>query len=68
VFVVERNFAEFSSKGARDDFGKRHESSLQIGCHGEVVLERASAVCGANPRAKNEGVTAVKRDSWLDED
>jgi hypothetical protein len=33
-----------------------------------VALERASAVSSANPRAKDEGVAAVKINGWLDED
>jgi hypothetical protein len=41
-------------------FGVRH--------HGEAALERASAVCGANPRAEDESVATVEIDSWLDED
>jgi hypothetical protein len=68
VLVVERNFTEFFDEGAHDDFGKRHESSLRVGRHGEAALERASAICSANPGAENEGVTAVESDSWLDED
>jgi hypothetical protein len=37
-------------------FGKRHESDLQVWGHGEVALERSSAISGANPGAKDEGV------------
>jgi hypothetical protein len=68
VLVVERNFAEFSSKIACDYFGKRHESSLRVGRHGEAALEGSSTVRSANPRAEDEGVAAVEGDSWLDED
>jgi hypothetical protein len=66
--VVERNFAEFSGEGARDDFGERHESSFRVRHHGEVVLERTCAICGANLGAEDEGVAAVESDGWLDED
>jgi hypothetical protein len=31
VLVVERNFAEFSGKFARDHFGKHHEPSARLG-------------------------------------
>jgi hypothetical protein len=68
VLVVERNFAEFSGEIARDYFEKRHESGLQVGRHGEVALERSRAVSSADLRAKDEGVTAVEGDGWLDED
>jgi hypothetical protein len=68
VLVVKRNFAEFFSERARDDFGKHDESSLRVRCHGEVALERASAVSGANPEAEDQGVAAVESDGWLDED
>jgi hypothetical protein len=44
VLVVERNFAELSGEIARDYFGKRHELGLQVGRHGEAVLERSGAV------------------------
>jgi hypothetical protein len=66
--VVERNFAEFFSEGARDHFGKCHESSRRVGRHGEAVLERASDVCGANPRAEDKGVAVVESGGWLDDD
>jgi hypothetical protein len=33
-----------------------------------VALERASAVSGANSGAKDEGVTVVESDGWLDDD
>jgi hypothetical protein len=35
---------------------------------GEAALEGSSAVSSADPRAEDEGVTAVEGDSWLDED
>jgi hypothetical protein len=66
--VVERNFAEFFSEGARDHFRKCHESSLRVGRHGEAVLEGASAVCGADSGAEDEGVAVFEDDGWLDED
>jgi hypothetical protein len=68
VLVVERNFAEFSGEVARYHFGKRHEPSARVGSHGEAALERPSAVSGAEPGPKDEGVTAVEGDSLLDED
>jgi hypothetical protein len=37
VLVVERNFAEFSSKFICDHFGKRHEPSARVGNHGEAA-------------------------------
>jgi hypothetical protein len=60
MLVVERNFAKFSGEGSRDDFEKCHETSLRVGCHGEVALEGARAICGANPGAENEGVATVE--------
>jgi hypothetical protein len=68
VLVVERNFAECFGERARDDFRKRHESSLRVRHHGEVALERANAVSGADPGAEDEGVAAVDSDGWLDDD
>jgi hypothetical protein len=52
----------------RDDFRKRHEPSLRVRGHGEVVLERASVVSDANPGTEEEGVVAVERGGWLDDD
>jgi hypothetical protein len=66
--VVERNFTKFFGECARDDFKKRHESSLLVRGHGEVALERPSVVIDANPRTEDEGVTTIKSDSWLNED
>jgi hypothetical protein len=66
--VVERNFAEFSGKFARDYFGKRHEPSARVGSHGEAALEGSDAVYIAHPRPEDEGVTAVDSGDWLDED
>jgi hypothetical protein len=66
--VVERNFAKFSSKIARDYFGKRHEPSLRVGRNGEAALERSGAVSSADPGAEDEGVAVVEGDGWLDED
>jgi hypothetical protein len=68
VLVVQRNSAEFSSEIARDYFGKRHEPGLRVGRHGEVALERSSAVSGADPGAEDEGVASLEDDGWLDED
>jgi hypothetical protein len=68
VLVVERNFAEFSGEIARDHFGKCHEPSPRVGCHGEAALGRSGGVSGANPGPKDEGVVAVEGNSWLDED
>jgi hypothetical protein len=68
VLVVERNFAEFSGEIARDYFGKHHEASLRVGRHGEVALEGSDAVSVADLGVEDEGVAAVERDSWLDED
>jgi hypothetical protein len=68
VVVEERNFAEFAGEFASDDFWKRHEASLRVGRHGEAVLERARAVCSADPGAEHEGVSAVEGDGWLEVD
>jgi hypothetical protein len=68
VLVVEQNFAEFTGEFARDHFGKRHEPSAWVGSHGEAALEKPSTVCGAKPRPKDESVTAVQSDGWLDGD
>jgi hypothetical protein len=68
VLVVERNFAKFSGEVARDHLGKRHEPSAWVGCHGEPELEGSSAVSGADPGPKGEGVAAVEGDGWLDAD
>jgi hypothetical protein len=67
VLVVERNFAEFSGEGAHDHFKKCHESSLRVVRHGEVALERASAVYSVDPGAEVEGVTAAEGDGCFDE-
>jgi hypothetical protein len=68
MLIVERNFAEFSDKGARDHFRKSHEPGLRVGRHGEAVLEGASTVGCADLGPEDEGVAAVEGDSWLDED
>jgi hypothetical protein len=68
VLVVERNFAKFSGEIARDHLRKCHEPGLQVGCHGEAALEGSSAVSCADLGPKDEGVTAVEGDNWLDED
>jgi hypothetical protein len=66
--VEEQNFAELADEFACDHFRKRHEASLQFGRHGETALERARAVCSADPGAEHEGVSAVESDSWLEVD
>jgi hypothetical protein len=68
VAVEERNFAEFAGKFACDGFWKRHEASLRVGRHGEAALERARAVCSADPSAEHKGVAAVECDGWLEAD
>jgi hypothetical protein len=68
VVVEERNFAEFASEFACDDFWKRHEASLRVGRHGEAVLEGTRAVSGADPGAEHEGVAVVEGDGWLEAD
>jgi hypothetical protein len=68
VVVEERNFAEFAGEFACDDFWKRHEAGLRVGRHGEAALERARAVCNADPGAEHEGVTTVEGDGRLEED
>jgi hypothetical protein len=68
VLVVERNFAEFSGEFAHDYFGKRHKPSARVGSHGEAAFEGSDAVSNAHPRPKDEGVTAVESNDWLDED
>jgi hypothetical protein len=66
MLVEERNFAEFAGEFARDYFGKCHDASLQVGRHGEAVLERSSAVSSSDPGTEDEGVAAVEGDGWLD--
>jgi hypothetical protein len=68
VVVEERNFAKLAGKFTCDDVRKRHEASLQVGRHGEAALERACAVCSADPGAEHEGVAAVEGDGWLEVD
>jgi hypothetical protein len=68
VFVEKRNFAELAGEFAHDYFGKLHEAGLRVGRHGEAVLERCNAVSGADPGAKDEGVSAVEGDGRLDVD
>jgi hypothetical protein len=68
VVVEERNFAEFAGEFARDGFWMRHEASLRVGRHGEAALEGTRAVCGADPGAEHEGVTAVEGDGVLEAD
>jgi hypothetical protein len=64
---VEQNFTEFSDEIAHDYFGKRHESVLRVGRHGEAALEGSGTVSSADPGAEDEGVAAVEVDGWLDE-
>jgi hypothetical protein len=68
VVVEERNFAEFADEFACDDFWKRDEASLRVGRHGEAALERARAVCSADPGAEHEGIAAVEGDGQLEVD
>jgi hypothetical protein len=66
--VEERNFAEHAGEFARDNFRKRHEADLRVGRHGEAALERARAVCSADPGTEHKGVAAVEGDGWLEVD
>jgi hypothetical protein len=66
--VEKRTFAELAGEFASDNFRKRHEAGLRVGRHGEAVLERAHAVCSADPGAEHEGVAAVEGDGWLEVD
>jgi hypothetical protein len=66
--VVERKFVKLFDELARDDSGKCHEPGLWVRGHGEVALERSSAVSGTDLRAKDKGVAAVEGDGWLDGD
>jgi hypothetical protein len=68
VVVEERNFAEFAGEFACDDFRRRHGACLRVGLHGEAALERARAVCSADPGAEHEGVAAVEGGGWLEID
>jgi hypothetical protein len=63
--VVERNFAELAGEFASDNSKKRHEADLWVWRHGEAALERARAVCSADPGAEHEGVAADEGDGWL---
>jgi hypothetical protein len=66
--VEKRNFAELAGEFARDNFRKRHEAGPRVGRHGEAALKGSRAVSNADPSAKNEGVTAVEGDGWLEVD
>jgi hypothetical protein len=66
--VEERNFAELAGEFAYDSFWKRHEADPRVGRHGEAALERARAVCNADPGAEHEGVAVVEGDGWLEVD
>jgi hypothetical protein len=69
VLVEKRNFAKLTGEFARDYFGKRHEAGLWVGRHGEVALERPSAVSSADPGAEEKvSSRAVEGDGWLDVD
>jgi hypothetical protein len=68
VVVEERNFAELAGEFACDGFGKRHEACPRVGLHGQAVLEGACAISCADPGAKDEGVSTVEGDGWLEED
>jgi hypothetical protein len=39
MLIEKRNFAELAGEFARDYFGKRQKAGLQVGQHGEAVLE-----------------------------
>jgi hypothetical protein len=66
--VEEQNFDELAGEFSCDNFRKRHEASLRVGRHGEAVLERARAVCSADPGTEQEGVAVVEGDGWLEVD
>jgi hypothetical protein len=68
VVVEKRNFAKLAGEFACDNFWKRREASLRVGRHGEAALERARAVCSADPGAEHEGVAAVEGDGWIEVD
>jgi hypothetical protein len=68
VLVEKRNFTEFAGEFARDYFGKRHETGLRVGRHGEAALEGSSTVSSADPSTEDEGVAVVEGDGWLDVD
>jgi hypothetical protein len=68
VLVEKRNFAELAGEFARDYFRKCHEAGLRVGRHGEVALERPSAISNADPGTENEGVATVEGGGWLDVD
>jgi hypothetical protein len=68
VVIEKRNFAELAGEFACDNFWKHHKAGHRVGRHGEAALERARAVCGADPGAENEGVAAVEGDGWLEVD
>jgi hypothetical protein len=63
--VEERNFTEFVGEFSCDDFWKHHEAGLRVGRHGEAAVERARAVCCADPGAEHEGVAAVEGEVGL---
>jgi hypothetical protein len=54
VVVEERNFAKLAGEFACDSFWKRHKAGLWVGRHGEAALERARAVCSANPGTEHD--------------
>jgi hypothetical protein len=66
--VEGRNFAELAGEFTCDNFRKRHEDGLRVGRHGEAALERARAVCSADPGVEHEGVATVEGDGWLEVD
>jgi hypothetical protein len=68
VVVEERNFAELAGEFACDNFWERHKAGLRVGRQGEAALERARAVCSADPGAEHEGVAVVEGDDWLEVD
>jgi hypothetical protein len=66
--VEERNFAELAGEFSCDNFRKHHEAGHRVGWHGEAALERARALCSADPGVEHEGVAAVEGDGWLEVD
>jgi hypothetical protein len=43
-------------------------TSARVGSHGEEALEGSGTVSNPHPRPEDEGVAAVERSDWLDED
>jgi hypothetical protein len=66
--VVEQICVEFFNELVRRDFYKRHKPNLLVWGHGDVALERSSAINGADPRAEDKGVAVAEGSRCLDED